>query len=127
MLVFEFTVQDSEDTKVNGKPTREYVNRKMFTNACLWEGALYTYVQIMKAIGEGHRIPEKEGELDVNDDPEFYLGRQLLVRRAVDGKAKQKNPDNPDYWIACRGFAPYGETKNGSQTSSTPADASLLP
>src|ERR1700691_845935 len=57
MLIFEFTVQDSDLTSVQlpdasgrlqpPKQTNDFVNRKDFVNAMCWEGALYTIVNIL--------------------------------------------------------------------------------
>jgi hypothetical protein len=128
MLVYEFTVQDSDKTKAGApaKVTRDYTGRKMFANAMCWEGALYTQVQILKAIGEYDNCLDSDGDLDINTEPEFYLGRQLMVRRALDSNQRKRWPDNEDYWIQCRGFfaLPSGE---GSAAAEAPKDAALLP
>jgi hypothetical protein len=128
MLVFEFTVQDSDDSQVQGRKAREFVNRKDFVNACLWEGALYTIVGILKAINEYKNCTDENGNLEVPDDPEFYLGRQLYVRRATNRRQREQWPDNPDYWVQASGYSPYG-TKEERATASTgaSADSSLLP
>jgi hypothetical protein len=121
MLVFEFTVQDSDlhqPAKLN-----ELKNRKDFVNACLWEGALYSIVGILKAMGEYENCLDSSGQLDVPSEPEFYLGRQIFVRRATNNKQRQKFPDNPDYWIQASGFSPIKTSETGKSST----DGDLLP
>jgi len=121
MLVFEFTIQDSElnqPAKLN-----EFKNRKQYVNACVWEGALYTIVGILKAMGKYEENVDESGELDVPDDPDYYIGEQMFVRRATNNKQRQKFPDNPDYWIQASGFSAL-KSKVGASSSS---DNSLLP
>jgi hypothetical protein len=110
MLVFEFTVQDSPDTQVPNRESKDFLNRKDFVNACLWEGALYTIVGILKALGEYENSLDSNGDLDVPTEPEFYLSRELYVRRAVNRKQKERFPDIPDYWIQAQGYSPYKQT-----------------
>jgi hypothetical protein len=135
MLAFEFTVQDTPG------PWQEFANRKDFTNACLWgadeeagtKGALYTIIMILKAIGKYEECLDGK-ELDIPTEPEFYLGEQLMGRRAVDKKQKDKWPDLEERWVQLRGFSPYDEATAhktgpgaGSHTRSTPKESSLLP
>jgi len=94
-------------------------------NACCWEGALYTIVGILKAMGQYESCLDASGELDIPSEPEFYLGTQMFVRRAVNKKSKERNPDNPDYWVQAQGFSPFKETAGASAGRSS--DASLLP
>jgi hypothetical protein len=122
MLVFDFTVQDSElhqPAKLN-----EFKDRHIFTNACIWEGALYTIVGILKAMGKYEECLDANGELDVQDDPDYYIGEQMFVRRATNNKQRQKFPDNPDYWIQASGFSAL-KSKVGASAGSS--DNSLLP
>jgi hypothetical protein len=114
MLVFEFTVQDSPYTQVPNHESSEYVNRKDFVNACLWEGALYTIVGILKALGEYENSLDSSGNLDVPTEPEFYLTKELYVRRAVNRKQKERFPDVPDYWIQAAGYSPFDEGQAAS-------------
>src|SRR5262245_62595892 len=43
-------------TVVEDKAGGKYVNRKIFTNACLWPGALFTITWIMKADRKSTRL-----------------------------------------------------------------------
>jgi hypothetical protein len=131
MLVFEFTIQDSD--KHQPASLNQFANRKMYVNACLWgedpasgrKGALYTIIQILKAMGKFDEC-YSDGELDVPDDPDYYLGSQMFVRRATNNKQRQKFPDNPDYWIQASGFSAL---PNAAQMANSGAssDGSLLP
>jgi hypothetical protein len=118
MLTFEFMVQDSPGT------WQKYANRHDWTRACLWDGALYTIVGILKALPsqegkknayEDHMKPtgrvNAEGkpilELDVPTEPEYYEGQELFIRRGQNKKQKEKFPDMPERWVEVRGFAVY--------------------
>jgi hypothetical protein len=128
MLVFSFTVQESNLTKVANAKPNQFAGRVMMTNACVWEGAMYTIVGIYKAIGEYANFVDDAGNLDVQTEEEFYLGRQLMVRRALDKKQKEQWPDMEERWIQVRGFSKIPDLAvSGSSSGSSPADAGLLP
>lgn len=109
MLAFEFTVQDTPGT------WQKYANRHDWTRACLWEGALYTIIGILKA------LPSETGDstktayddcngpdgLDIPTEPEFYEGRELFIRRGKNKKQVEKFPDMPERHIEIRGFGVY--------------------
>lgn len=61
MLNFEFTVQEGQ-----------YDKRKVFARAMLWEGALYTISQMLKAVG----IDPKRG---VIPPAEWWQGKHMVV------------------------------------------------
>jgi hypothetical protein len=104
MLAFEFTVQDTPGS------WQEFHGRKDFTNACLWDGALYTIIMVLKAMGRYDDLKDANGELDIPTEPEFYLGEELIIRRATDPKQKKRWPDMPERWIQVRGILPYEES-----------------
>jgi hypothetical protein len=114
MLYFYMTIQDGP-----------YADRVMGVNACLWDGALYTIIGILKALGKYEDCKTANG-LEIPDAPEFYLGGELYARRGVNQNTKKKNPeDDPASWIEVRGFAKYERT---GASGSTPSKAgSLLP
>jgi hypothetical protein len=115
MLYFTMTVQDGP-----------YAEKTMGVNACLWTGALYTIVNLLKAIGVYDDCKDKNGDLDIPDAPEFYLGRDIEVRRGVNKKTKEKNPeDDPSSWIEVRGFAKY--EREGASGSAPSKSSNLLP
>jgi hypothetical protein len=132
MLVFQFTVQDSDLHQP--KALNQYVNRIIFVNACCWgadeatgrKGALYTIVNILKAMGKYEECLV-DGELDIPDDPDFYLGWQGYVRRATDNNQRKKFPDNPDYWIQAKGFSALRQPEGVGAGASSSSDSSLLP
>jgi hypothetical protein len=108
MLYFRFTNQDGP-----------YADRVQGTNACLWSPALYTIIGILKAIGEYENC-KKDGELEIPDEPEFYLGRSIGVRRGLNKKAKERNPeDDPSSWIEVKGFSAWSADGEAAGSSST--------
>lgn len=64
---FEFTVQDGP-----------YEGRKAWTNAMLWDGALYTIVRIMKSLN----MPVVAGDMDIPEADDF-IGKELLMQGKV--------------------------------------------
>jgi hypothetical protein len=73
MYNIEFTVQETGNENHD-----KYAGRKVFTNACLWEGALYTIINIMKALG----YAVEEGALEIPEAEEL-LGKELITRVVV--------------------------------------------
>jgi hypothetical protein len=112
MYNFTFTVQDGA-----------YIDRKIWTNACLWEGALYTISNIMKAVG----YDVSAGGLEI-PMPDEFLSKDIVVRigkgRAQVGDGTKENPQYPAKNEA-KGFSAPAE---GNATTSTGRKAgSLLP
>lgn len=108
---FEFTIQDGK-----------YEDQHIWANAMLWDGALYTIINILKALGED----VNEGKLDV-PDPEWFIGRDIIVRMAK-GKAQvgTGTPQDPQYpaRIEAKSFFAY----DGKSSPAAQAKAgSLLP
>jgi len=118
MLNFEFTIQDTPGT------WQKFANRKDWINACLWDGALYTIVGILKALPsqkgkknayEDNMKPtnktDDEGkpvyELDIPTEPEYYEGQELIIRRGKNKKQVEKFPDMPERHVEIRGFGMY--------------------
>jgi hypothetical protein len=60
-----------------------YEGRKVFTNAMLFEGALYTISQIMKAMG----IEVESGEVEVPEIEEL-LGQEFMAKVKITGARK---------------------------------------
>jgi hypothetical protein len=119
MLYFYMTVQDGV-----------YADQQLGVNACCWSGALYTIVNLLKAIGEYDNCKDASGQLDIPSEQEFYLGRELMVRQGINPKAKKENPtDDPDSWLEVRGFAPIesGEAASSSTGVGGQQTSSLLP
>jgi hypothetical protein len=118
MLAFEFTIQDTPG------PWQKYANRKDWSRACLWDGALYTIVGILKALPsqEGKKNAYEDNmkptgrvdehgkpiyELDIPTEPEYYEGQELFTRRGKNKRQVEKFPDMPERWIEIRGFGVY--------------------
>lgn len=70
----EFTIQSGP-----------YENRKVWTNCMLFEPALYTLAQLMKACGRD----VEQGEFEV-PDPEEIIGTEVVAVVKVKGKSKNK-------------------------------------
>jgi hypothetical protein len=105
---FEFTIQDGK-----------YENQHIWANAMLWSGALYTIVNILKALGED----VQEGKLEI-PDAEWFVSKPVIVRMAM-GKAS-KGADGTEYpaRVEAKGFFPI----DGKASPAAQAKAgSLLP
>jgi hypothetical protein len=111
---FELTVQDSAG------PWQKYAGRKDWTNAMLFEPALYTISQILKALG--YPVPEGGGAFDIPDEREAYIGKDIMGRRAPD--RKQTNDDGSPR-IQIQGFSKWGGVGQVATPSGTAA--SVLP
>jgi hypothetical protein len=110
MLNFEFQVQDGK-----------YEGQKMWTLACLWEGALYTIVNLHKALG----LPVDGNSLQVLP-PGDYVGRDVIVKMGKGKDSKEKNADGtPKYpaRIEVKGFFRSGDTT----VAAAQAGGGLLP
>lgn len=122
---------ESKSTKNKGKPMYElqftvnegqHEGRKVRTFACLWSGALYTIVNLMKALG----YEVEEGDLEVPEIDEL-LGRDVLVKVAKTPKRTVTAPDGStkeyDEGNEVKGFKAI-EDQEGVQQD---ALASLMP
>lgn len=125
-LNLELTVQDGP-----------FSGRKDWTNAMCFEGALYTISQILKALGYDFPINSQGkavgGELDIPDDPSFYIGKDIWGRRDI-SRGKDKKPildDSGEPRIQLQGFSRYvtGQAGTSQPALDTPekASAGVLP
>jgi len=117
MLNFEFTVQDTPG------PWQKHANRKDWVNACLWEGALYTIVGILKALPsqkgnktlyDDYATYDDKGDvidLDIPTEPEVYEGQDIFFNRGLNKKQVDKFPDMPERHVEIRGFSKFDESK----------------
>lgn len=107
----EFTVQDGE-----------YADRKLWTNAMLFEGALYTLAQLLKATGNEASI--KSGNIPAADS---FIGAELTlnVKKQRNTFMELQNDDGVPVWSnEVKGIAAFdGKASAGS----TAPEASLLP
>ena len=85
----EFTVQDDH---------KDQAGRKVWTNCMLFEGALYTLTQLMKATGFGDKV--KSGKsVDVPDADEFIAKHVFInVRKMRDTYREQRDGSDEPMW-----------------------------
>lgn len=86
----EFTVQEGP-----------YSDRKVWTNCMLFEGALYTLSQLMKALG--YDVSEGESEVPDGDD---LISRDVIVRVTIRPETDQYSAQNEVKAIKAWGDAP---------------------
>lgn len=106
-----FTIQDGE-----------YEDRKLWTNAMLFEGALYTTAQLLKATGF-----EKSLETGTIPDGERLIGKEvtLLVQKQRDAYREKQNADGePVFKNEVKGIKKY---EGGGSKGKTSGSGSLLP
>jgi hypothetical protein len=111
MYNFEFTV-------IEGHPSE---NRKMWTLACLWDGALYTIVGILQALGQS----TKPGELRI-PPAAWFEGKRIDVYMGTN--RKDKDPVTQELQIKPRSFRdPNAKSKTGAKLPAGSPEGSLLP
>lgn len=115
-LNLELTVQDGP-----------FSGRKDWVNMMCFEGALYTASQILKALDYDLPINSQGkaigGEIDIPDDRDFYVGKDIWGRRDV-SRGKDKKPqldDSGEPRIQIQGFSKYVTGQSG--TAQAPLDA----
>jgi hypothetical protein len=104
-LNFEFTITEGP-----------YANRKVWTNAMLFTGALYTITQMLKALGE----EVNAGEM-VIEPPEWWIDKEFVIvvtikKAVVDELGNEKYSEGNEV----RGFFPSG-TDTSPASTATPA------
>jgi hypothetical protein len=129
MTITECELVESKSPKNNGKPMYkieltvlegDFEGRKVHTNACLWDGALYTISQILKALELYDGTP---GQMEI-PDPEELSGQDLLVKVKIQGK---RVVDGKEY-DARNEFAGAKSLKAGAPNDTAQAlRSSLLP
>lgn len=109
----EFTVQEGK-----------YENRKLWTNCMLFDGALYTFSQLMKALGYDIR----SGEFEVPDG-EDLVGRDMVVTVKIKPKSKGADGQEYDERNEVQGIKPWTEGMVLGATTGTAKkkSGSLLP
>lgn len=91
MYGFEFEVTDDERNPRDDDGSPMYAGRRLWTNACLWEGAEFTIVNILRALG--HEVSEGALRIpDVTDDDEReeLVGQYLMVRNGITKKERAR-------------------------------------
>lgn len=117
----------SEESKNAGKPywnieftiqEGPYVDRKVWTNCMLFEGALYTLSQLLKATGFEHAIAPG----DVPDGDVFITKEVLInVKKGRNAYMEARNGDGEPVWsnevkgiLSYTGTSPAGGVKSSS-------------
>lgn len=110
----EFTVQDGE-----------YENRKLWTNAMLFEGALYTLVQLLKATGHEDAIATG----DIPDADEFLSKEVMLnVKKLRDTYRENRDgSDEPMWKNEVKGIKAYEGAKTEAPSKASKGKGTLLP
>jgi hypothetical protein len=123
--ISDVELRESKSAKNNGKPyysfeftiaEGDHEGRKVFTNAMLWDGALYSIVQIMTALG----YEVEAGELEI-PEPDDFLGQELMAKvvitpaRKVDDKEYDARNDTKGFRSIEQG-APAGNAKPGTSS-----------
>lgn len=114
----EFTVQDGE-----------YENRKLWTNAMLFDGALYTTAQLLKATG----FP-KALETGIIPDADDIISKEcvVVVKKMRDAYREQRDGDGAPQWKnEVKGIKAFDGTspspKKGASGTVSAGAGSLLP
>lgn len=125
MYGFEFEITDDPRNPQDDNGASKYKGRRLWTNACLWEGAEFTIVNILRALGH-EIVPGELNVPDVTDDNERdqLVGQYLMVRQGITRKerlasAKAKPPRKPDPEIT--GFRSADEGEEGDSSAAAPA------
>jgi hypothetical protein len=125
--IIECNPKISKSEKNPGKPMYEFVlqvnqevpkfgGNRIWTTACLWEGALYTIVGINKALG----IMEQGATQIEVLPPADYIGQELIVKMAY-GKSSGTNPETGEPYprrLEAKGFFPAEGGSSGSSNRS---------
>lgn len=128
--ITEIETRFSNSEKNKGKPywavtlvvqNGPYADRKFWANVMLWDGALYSLAQLMKAVGR-HDVLET-GQIP---NPDELLGEQVKVSvvKTLDqykiDKAKEAGEENPApvYKNEVKGFSALDGASSGSGASS---------
>jgi hypothetical protein len=112
----EFTIQDGQ-----------YEDRKAWTNAMIFEGALYTLSQLLKSTGFEHALETG----DIPDGEELVSKECIISLVKVRDKYREKEQGSAEalYKNEVKGIAPYeGVSPTSASTTSVAAGSgSLLP
>jgi hypothetical protein len=96
-------LRESQSDKNRGKPyyaleltiqDGEYENRKVWTNVMLFEGALYSAVQICKALGQD----VTGGEMEIPDLDEL-IGTDFLIKVTIKKETEEYDAKNEVRWF----------------------------
>lgn len=110
----EFTVQDGD-----------FEDRKLWTNCMLFEGALYTLAQLLKATGN-----EKALETGNIPEGESFVSQELIVivKKQRNAYMEAKNGDGEPVWSnEVKGLKPYEGVSPAKKAGKSKTGGSLLP
>jgi len=139
VYITDIELKESQSDKNFGKPywaieftvaDGPYVDRKLWTNCMLFDGALYTLSQLLKATG--HEDAIKTGRVPPADD---FIGKQVVVNAKKElnkyamNKEKESGIENPEvqYRTEVKGIKPFGSETGTVAASSSGKKSSLLP
>lgn len=142
VAVTDGELKQSKSAKNNGKPfyaleltvnEGDYDGRKIWTNVMMFEGALYSVVQMLKALGVeftsggNFQVPgHEENELP---ELEWFIGQEFVVS-VVKTEAKKDKETGKEYperndiksWMSAKNFtgSPKAATKSNGGNSLLP-------
>lgn len=138
VAIFDGEVKESTSEKNPGKPywsltlqiqDGKYEGRRLWANVMLFEGALYSLAQLLKAVGREDAL--KSGKIPALDS---LIGKDIVVtaakqlddyRMRADGiDPKTAAPDERVYKTEVKGFKPWDGTPVGAVSSGS---TSMLP
>ena len=101
-----------------------YEDRKLWTNAMLFEGALYSLSQMLKATGREAALQSGE----IPDGDEFVTNEVVVVvKKQLDDYAMKRDDDGEKQWKnEVKGFKAYGGKTAGAAKGKS-GKASILP
>lgn len=129
-------VEDKESTseKNHGKPywhieltvqDGEHADRKLWSNVMLFEGALYSLAQLLKATGQEKAL--QSGDIP---DGHTFVGKEVVVvvKKQRDSYAEERDGDGVPQWKnEVKGFKKYEGQKSSKAAVKGGKAASLLP
>ena len=127
MYNFELEITDDERKPQDANGASEFAGRPEWINACLWEGAEYTIVGILNALGKdvkpgGVSVPDITDPNDPDGGLDFFVGKGLLARYGIRKKeraaaAKEGRKAEPE-WTQFAPEDPEAVTESTAGTSS---------
>jgi hypothetical protein len=139
VLISDVETRESNSEKNPGKPYwhlemtvvqegHPYQGRKFWGNVMLWDGALYSLAQLLKAIGREDLL--KSGKIPA--DPSFLVSNEIriTVQKVRDTYGEKKRAENGDdstdplFKNEVKGYKPAG---SGGDATTSATGSSILP
>jgi hypothetical protein len=104
VVVDEVDLEESKSTKNRGKPMfnfkfkvleGDFEGRNIYARAMLWDGALYTISQMMKAVGLDPKQKGEDGQVRI-PPARWWQGKQMVAVVVLKPKF-EKNPETEAY------------------------------